>query len=171
MNGIVLGAGPQLTVFGRLGTLQAFYHLHTHHTRQVGILAISLLSPAPSRVAEDIYVGRPHRQTMELLILTRTALHALIILSTELRRSHVKTLVEQTGIKRRCHRHWLWEYGDITLIGSAMQSLTPPEELLDTQSWNGRTLVQHQHGLLLQRQSRTQVLGTFFGTQIGILVR
>ena len=132
MNGIVLGTGPQLTVFGCLRTLQTFYDLHTHHTRQIGVLSIGLLSPAPSRVAEDIYVGRPHRQAMELLVLTGTALHTLVVLRTELRRGHVKTLVEQTGIKRSSHRHWFREHRHITLISSAMQSLTPPKELLDT---------------------------------------
>ena len=151
--GVVLGTCPQLTILRILRPLQALYDLHTHDARQIGVLTVGFLSPAPSRVAEDVHIWRPHAEAMELLVLTRAAQHAFVILCTELRRSHVETLIQQAWIKRRRHCYRLWEHGDVTLIGRTMQRLAPPEELLDTQTGDGGALVQHQHGLFLQRQS------------------
>ena len=51
-----------------------------------------------------------------------------------------------------------------------MKGLTPPEELLDTQAWNGRTLVKHQLGFLFKCKPAAQVNGAFLSTQIGILI-
>ena len=77
----------------------------------------------------------------------------MVVLSTELRRSHIETLIEQVGIKRRCHRYGFWEHGNVSHISGTMQRLAPPEELLDTQTGDSRTLVQHQLGFFFQSQA------------------
>ena len=155
MYGIVLGTCPQLTVLVLTGcanqriALQTTYHGIAHHTGQVRVFTVGLLSSAPSWVTEDVDVGCPYRQTAHLHILTTQIIEAVVILCTELGGGDVEALIQQGGIKRRGHSYWFWEYSDITHIGSTMQCLTPPEELLNTQTGNGRTLIQHQHRLLL----------------------
>ena len=69
MNGIVLGTGPELTILRILRSLQTLHHLGAHHRGQIGILTVGLLSPAPSRIAEDIHIRCPDGKAMELLIL------------------------------------------------------------------------------------------------------
>ena len=95
----------------------------------------------------------------------------MVVLGTELRAGHVEDLKEQIGVERCRHTHRLGEVGHIAHVCSSVQGLTPPEELLDTQSRYGRTLIEHQHGFLFQRQSATEILGALLGTQVGVLVR
>ena len=170
VHGIVLGTGPQLAVAGRLGALQSAHHLGAHDAGQVGVLAVGLLPTSPARVAEDVHVRRPHAQAVELLVLA-AALHAVVILGTLLGAGDVEHLVEEVGIERRSHSHRFREDGHVVLVGGPVQGLAPPEELLDAQSRNGGRLVQHQLGLLLQRQSLTQVSSTLARREVGILVR
>ena len=92
MNGIVLGTGPQLTILGIFRALQASYNLGAHHAGQIGILTISLLPPAPTRVTKDIDIRCPHRQAMELLIFT-TIQHTMIVLSTELGTGSIEHII------------------------------------------------------------------------------
>ena len=155
MYGIVLGTGPQFAVLVLTGcscqriTLKSTHHGITHDTGQIGVLTVGLLSPAPSWVTEDIDIRCPYRQRTHLHILATKVIDTMVILRTELRRGHIKALIQQGGVKRRCHRHRFWEIGDITHIGSTMQGFAPPKELLDAQAGNSWTLVKHQHGLFL----------------------
>ena len=150
---IVLGTSPQFAILRSLRTLQTTYHSITHDRSQIRIFSIGLLSPAPSWVTEDVHIRSPYRQTAHLHILATEVIQSMVVLSTELRRSHIETLIEQVGIKRRCHSHGLWEHGDVSHVSSSMQRLAPPEELLDTQTRNSRTLVQHQLGFFFQSQA------------------
>ena len=166
VHGIVLGTGPQLTVLGILRPLQAPHHLCTHHTRQIGILAVGLLSPAPSRIAEDVHIRCPHGEAVELLILT-TVEHPVVVLCPELRAGHVEHLIQQVRVPRRSHSHRLRKYRHVAHIGCP----APPEELLDAEPRDGRTLVEHQLGLLLEGQTTTQIPCPLLGAQAGILIR
>ena len=151
-------------------SLQSTHHSITHHTGQIGVLTVGLLSPAPSRITEDVDIRRPYRQTAHLHILTAQVIEAVVILCTKLRRSNIETLVQQDRVERRRHRHRLREHRDIAHIGSPMQGLAPPEELLDAQARNGGTLVEHQLGFLFQGETTTQIDGTLMGRQLRIFV-
>ena len=93
MHGKVLCAGPELAILGILWALQATHHLGAHDARQVGVFTVGLLSTPPTWVAEDVHVGRPHREAVELLVLATAPLHALVVLCTKFRRSHVEAFV------------------------------------------------------------------------------
>ena len=93
MHGIVLGTRPQLTVFRRLGALQTAHHGIAHHRGQVRVLTIGLLSSAPPRVAEDVYIGCPYRQTTHFHILAAQVVKTVVVLCAELRRGHIETLI------------------------------------------------------------------------------
>ena len=153
MYGVVLGTSPQFAILRSLRTLQTTYHGITHDRSQIRIFAIGLLSPAPSWVTEDVHIRSPYRQTAHLHILATEVIQSMVVLSTELRRSNIKALIKQVGIKRRSHCHGLWEHGDVSHVSCSMQRLAPPEELLDTQTGDSRTLVQHQLGFFFQRQA------------------
>ena len=131
MHRIVLGASPQFAILSVLRTLQTFHHLCSHDTGQIRIFTIGFLSPTPTGVAENVHVRRPYREAVELFVLTTAPLHTLIVLCTKLGRGHVETFVEQVGIKRCCHCHRFREHGDIALVCSTVQRLTPPEELFN----------------------------------------
>ena len=92
MYGIVLGTGPEFTVFGIFRSLQSLDNLRSHDTGQIGILTIGFLSPAPSRVTEDIDIRRPYREAVELLVLAAIQ-HAVVILGTELGTRGIEHLI------------------------------------------------------------------------------
>ena len=92
MDGIVLGAGPQLTILGIFRALQASYNLCAHHAGQIRVFTIGFLSPAPSRVAKDVDIRCPHGQAMELLVLA-TVQHAVIVLGTELGAGSIEHII------------------------------------------------------------------------------
>ena len=93
VDGIVLSAGPQLAVLGALGALQAAHDLFAHDGGQVGVLAIGLLTTSPARVAEDVHVGGPHAEAVELLVLAAQVVHAVVVLCTEFGAGNVKHLI------------------------------------------------------------------------------
>ena len=149
VDSIVLGTSPQFSVFCCFRTLQTFHHLHAHHGSEIRVFTISFLTSSPTRIAEDVHIGCPHTQAVELLILTTILNHAFVVLCTKLCAGSIKHFEEQVGVERRSHRNGFWEYSYIAHVGSTMQGFAPPEELLDAQSWNSRTFIQHQFGFLL----------------------
>ena len=170
VHGVVLGAGPKLTILRRLRSLQATHHLRTHHAGQEGVLAVGFLATSPARVAEDVHVWRPHAQAAHLHVLALQVVHAVVVLRTEFRRGHVEHLIEQVRIERGSHGDGLGEHRHVAHVGSAVQRLAPPEKLLDAQTRNGRALVEHQLSLFFQRQARAEVHGALLGAQVRVLV-
>ena len=120
MYGIMLGTGPQLTVFGGFRSLQATNHSIAHDGSQVGVFSVGLLSPAPPWVTENIDIRRPYRQRAHLHILTAKVIHPVVILGTELRRGNIEALIQQVGIERRSHCNRFWKHSDITHVGSTV---------------------------------------------------
>ena len=92
MNGVVLGTSPELAVLGILGALKSTNHLNAHDTGQVGVFTVGLLSPAPSRITENVHIRRPNGEAVELLVLT-TVQHTMVVLRTELRTGSIEHLI------------------------------------------------------------------------------
>ena len=59
MYGIVLGTRPEFTIFRILWSLKTTNDGIAHNRCQIGVLAISLLSSTPSRIAEDVHIRSP----------------------------------------------------------------------------------------------------------------
>ena len=152
MYGVVFGAGPELAVFGVFGSLESLDDLCSHDAGQVWVFAIRLLSSSPAWVAEDIDIGCPDGEAVELLVFASIE-HALIVLGAELGAGGVEDAVEEVGIEGCCHAHGLGEDGDVAHIGSAVEGFAPPEELLDAHARYGRALVEHEHGFLVEREA------------------
>ena len=93
VHGIVLGTSPEFAVSGILRPLQSLDHLHAHDTRQIGILAIGLLTTSPAGITEDVHVGRPYRETAHLHILAAKVVHTVVVLGAELGACNVEYLI------------------------------------------------------------------------------
>jgi len=167
--GIVLGAGPEFAVTCRLGSLQTSHDSAAHHTCLPRVLAIGLLTTPPPRIAEDVDIGRPHRETVELLHVAAGA-EPMVILCPHLVAGGREHAVEQVWIERRGHGDRLGIDGDAPEVGHAMQCLTPPIKLLDAQARDGGTLIEHELRFLVQGQSSAEIHGPLVSRQTGILV-
>ena len=84
VDGIVLGTGPELAIFGVFRPLQTTYDGIAHNGCQIWILTIGLLTTSPTGIAEDVYVRCPDAEAAHLHVLTLQVVHAMVVLSTEL---------------------------------------------------------------------------------------
>ena len=169
MHGIMLGAGQQLLVGSILGSLQASHHTLAHHSRQVRVFAVGLLSAPPSRVAEDVDVGCPEREVLVHLALSAEAMR-MIVLDACLVADSREDAFHKHRVERRSHCHRDGEHRGVAVAAHAMQRLAPPLEDRHIEAFYGAGMVHHQSHLLLQRQPLAEVLGTFLRTEIGILI-
>ena len=156
MYSIMLGTCPCLTVLTLFRTLQTTNHSRTKDTRQIWILSIRLLTPTPTWITEDVHIRSPKRKTVETSNIL-SAFHQFIPMGTSFCARCIEYLVNHISIERCCHTDRLWEIGHIAHVSYSMQRFTPPLEPFDTQTRNGRRVIQHQLRLLFQGQATTQI--------------
>ena len=174
MHSEMLGAGQQFLVSRqRLAliaiALQATHHGKSHLRGEERVFAIGFLSPTPTRVAEDIDIGRPERQT--LIATDSTRLLGLLRFDAGLIADSGKHLVQQSIVPRGGHGHGDGEYGGIAITSHAMKGLVPPLELGNIQVVDGRRRVHHQAHFFFERESLEQIIGTLFGSEFWVLIR
>ena len=157
-------------MLGCLGALQSTHHSLSHLRSEIGVFAVCLLSATPTRVAEYVDIRSPHRKAVESCS-RDTVLILFVPLSSCLVGSHGKYALHKRHVERCRHADWLGEHSDIALVGKSVQSLTPPTERFDAQSWDGRRFVTHQVCLLLESKARREVKGSFMSRQVSVLVR
>ena len=169
VHGEVLGTGQQLVVF-LTRPLQSAHHGTAHATIHVGVFAIRLLSPTPSRVAEDVDGGRPERQALILANgLTLTA--QLCVLGAGLVAHGIINHLQQGVIEGTGHANARGEHGAQPVTTHAVERLAPPVELRQPEPLDGWRAVHHQLGLLLQRQAGEKVFYTLLNRQVRVLIR
>ena len=159
----------QLVVTCRIGALQATHHAHAHTAGKEGVFAISFLSPAPARVAENVDVRSP--ESKPLIALQPAILRKTGALGPGLIAHSRKHLVQQAVIERSSHADRLRENRSQPGTPHTVQSLVPPVILFDAQPGNGRRGVLHQRSLFLERKTAHQVAGTFGCRQRRVLIR
>ena len=174
MHSIVLGTGMKLEVLVLAGfasqicTLQATNHPQSHLGVHEWVFTIGLLTTSPARVAEDVDVGCPERQTTIALEFILASGHC--VLGTRLVAHCRIDAFQQCVVERAGHTDALWEDGGYPVAPYAVQCLAPPFEGGYAQSGYGWRAIHHQTGFLFQRQSSQQVVHTLFNTQCWILV-
>ena len=98
------------------------------------------------------------------------AAQEFIPLGPSLGADSIEDTLDQRGIERGGHAYGFREIGDIAHVGHTVQGFAPPLETLDAQPGNGRGIIEHEGGLLLQRQTDAEVHGTLMGREVGILI-
>ncbi len=103
MHGIVLGAGMKLVILVAFAALKSLDHSLAHQAVHIWILAISLLTSSPTRVAEDIDIRRPEG---EALVLSYSAVFAGYgVFSTRFVAHRSEHLFDQSVVKRARHAY------------------------------------------------------------------
>ena len=175
VHGKVLGASQQLAVFRYAQifalvahALQSAHRSQSHAGRQVRVFTVSLLSASPARVAEDVDVWCPKRQTLVALDVARAL--GLLRFHPCLVAHGCKYLVQQGIVPRGSHGHGDGKHGGKAIAPHAVQRLVPPLELWDAQSGYGRRGVHHQTDLLVDGETLQQVVGTLCRTELCVLI-
>ncbi len=131
MHSKVLCAGSDLHI-RIVVPLHSLNKSDTQSRSQVRILSKCFMSPAPSRIAENIYIGRPERKSFVNVII------AVLLLHIKLRASFVgnrlRNLLHKILIKRSGQTDRLREHGRRTRSRYAVKRFVPVIIGLHTQS-------------------------------------
>ena len=132
---------------------------------QEGILAVSLLAAAPTRIAEDVDVRRPEIEALEDVAVARA--DGLNVLDAALG-------ADRHGHRVNCGRVERGGQADrLGKLGGAIQQhtverLAPPVVGWNLQARNRASLVHQLRSLLFQRQTGNQIIYALLSGQGGI---
>ena len=165
---VVLGARGHLEVL-RVVALEALDERHAHPGRQVRVLAVGLLAPAPARVAEDVDVRRPTRQAEVLLEEVLAARR--VVLGAGLVGDRRRDPAHQRNVERRAQADRLREDRRQPRTRHAVEALVPPVVLRHAQPFDRGRLVPHLADLFLDRHPPDQIVRTLDQVQFRIQIR
>ena len=136
----VLGAGRGFQIFIVI-TLNPLNKSATENRRQIRILTVGFVPPAPSRISENIYIRRPERETFINTVIL--IFLALVEFCPRLGWNNIGTDSYGVLIKGWRHAYCLRKYGCNTCSCNAVQALVPPVILLDVESVNSLCRITH----------------------------
>ena len=160
----------RLVILGISRPLHAPDYRHAHTGGQVGVLPPSFLSSSPTRVAENVHVGIPKRQSFVAPSVTAMATGIMEFGTSLITHRHIN-IFYQLVIEHGSHPHRNGINRSQTVTGHPVQRLAPPIVRLDAQTLHAGRLVLHQRDFLFQRQPLQQIVRTFLRRQIRIFVR
>ncbi len=141
-------------------SLYSFHEPHAESGCQVRVFPECLMASAPSRVSENIDVGRPERQPFVNIKIF------IFLLCVELRPAFrgngVSYFFQKIFVKCGRQRDCLRKYGRRSCSCHAVERLIPPVISFDAQSFYRRSAVHHLKSLLLQCHLCDQTAGAFF---------
>ena len=159
VHGEVLGRGDCEVVPGVIA-LEAGDVGDAHAAGEERVLAVCLLPAAPSRIAEDIEVGRPEVEaTHDAGVSFALVLH---VLDTAFDADLPGHGMDAGCIESRCQADRLGIFRH-ALVDDAMQSLTPPLISGNVEPGNGGRVVLHLRRFFGERHAIDQVGGPLLG--------
>ena len=167
VDGVMLGRGHHFEVLGVVA-LQTADEGHPHAAGEIGILAVSLHTPSPARVAEQVDVGRPEGQP--LIEAAPPLPGELVVLGPGFvgdRRGHPSHKIAVPGGGQA---DGLGEDRGQTGPGHAMQGLAPPVIGRDTEALHRGRRVHHLADLLLEGHSGDEVVDPLVERGVGVQV-
>ena len=167
VHGKMLGTGHGLEIM-RVVALQSADNGRPHLSRQIGVLAIGFLPPAPSRVAEDVDIGRPVSQP----VILRNALavaESFVEKRTPLGSGNVAHALQRLRIESGSHADGLGKHRHLFLrTGHSVQRLVPPVVGRNAQPGHGDGGMLHHAHLFRKREPRNEVAHPLFQRQVGV---
>ncbi len=156
VHGEMLGRGDGLVIPG-IVALQAGDERIGDLSGQVWILAIGFLAASPAWIAEDVDVGRPHRQPL-VEPAGAVGLQRLEVLGAKLGRDDLCRLVHPLGVPGGGHADRLRKDRRDACAGDAMESFVPPVVGGHAEPRNRGRGVPGLARLLLEGHARDQIL-------------
>ena len=138
MHGEVLRSRVDLAIL-RIVALQPLDECDAHARGEPRILAVGLLAASPARIAEDVDVRRPERES--LVAPAQPASRELVMLGARLVADRGRDLVQQVAIERCGEADGLRKHRRGTGARDAVQRLVPPFVLRHAEPRNRRRVV------------------------------
>ncbi len=141
----------------RIVALQTAHERDAHACGQPGIFAIRFLTAPPARVAKDVDVRRPERES--LISPTQSTSRELMMLRACLIADRDRHLLHQISIERCGQPDGLRKHCRSTRAGHAVQRFVPPFVLRYSEPCDRRRVVAELRDLLVERHASDQVGG------------
>ena len=148
MHGEMFQTCMQLIIFLRTITLKSCHSGTTHHSRQIWILTISLLSSSPSRIAEYIDIRCPHCESM--IYVHAFSSTGSVEFDPLLSRCDIEDFLQQHIIPTRRHTYGLREHCSQTVSCRSVQCFIPPVVLADAEFRDCRAFIIDERNLLFE---------------------
>ena len=158
VDGKVFGAGRRFQ--GLALSLQAPYEGCAQSGRQIRILAVGLLSPAPAWVAKDIHIGRPHGQPVVDIPIALSGKG--VVFGPRFGGDDGSDGFQQLIVEHGRHTDGLGKAGGRTAPGQTVQSLVPPVISGNVKACDGRGVETQLIGHLCDSHAAHQFFGQFF---------
>ena len=139
--------------------LQTTHEGRSQLAGEIGVLAPCLLATTPTRIAENVDIGRPEGKP---LVDQSVALPAecLVILGTALVGDGGGDALDERGIPGRGHADRLRKYGGAAIAPNAVERLAPEVVRRDAQAGDRRGIMPHLRDFLLQGHACQEVAHT-----------
>ena len=141
MHGVMLGAGVGLVIL-LVVALHTFDGLHAENARKVRVFAAGLLSPAPSRVAEDVHIRTPKGQFGVAGVVGNAHRHienvvvGAVPIGTRLIANSREHVVKHLRVKCRRHSYRLRKHR-VAALPNTVARLAPPIVGRDAEAVDG----------------------------------
>ena len=169
MHGEVLRRCQRLKIF-LIVALQAGYKCDAHLGGEERVFTVGFLTASPARIAKNIDVRRPYRQTV-VPVAVAQLLHALRIFGAKFSGDHIRVFVKQVGIERRRQPNRLREHSRVAFARHPVKAFAPPVVARDSQPGNCRSGVHHLTNFFFQLQAGHKILHPLLKRQAGITKR
>ena len=162
---VVLRRGDGLEIAG-IVALHPRDERDAHRARQRRVLAVGFLAAAPARVAEDVDVGRPERKALVDVVLLPRA--PAVVHRAGLVRDGRGRPVYQVGVPGGGEADGLREGRGPAGTRHAVERLVPPGERGNPQPLDRARALDHQRGLLVERQAPDEVVHALVDRQVRV---
>ena len=129
----MLGRGQHLKILGII-PLHAGHKCDPHPAREIGIFPVGFLPAPPTRIAKQIDVGRPERESLTLHV--PVLAQCFLIPGTRLGADCVCHRIDQRSVPCRRKTDGLRKDGRLTVVANPMESFTPIVIGRYPKSWN-----------------------------------
>ena len=134
-----------------------------------GVFAVGLLAASPTRIAEDIDVGRPDGET-EVDGVNVVAV-GLVVLGAGLDGDDFPDFSNQRPVEGCCIANGLGEERGEAGAGDAVEAFVPPVVRRNTEAGNSRSGVDELSGFFVEGQAGDEIVDALLNRERGVEVR
>ena len=160
---LACGHGAQVV---QIAALHAGNKCHTHLAGKKRVFAVCLLAAAPTGIAEDVYVGRPERQSKEDTVVAFSL--RLIVFGAAFGGDDLAHVVNDGRVPRGGHADGLGKDGGITRASHAVQGLIPGLVIGNAETRYCCGPVFKLGGFFVQRHAAHQQVGALCGREFRV---
>jgi hypothetical protein len=140
VHGIMFRRGGDLDIIWII-PLQSLDEGHPQAARQIRVLAVGFLAPAPARIAKDVDVEAPKRQPFLLSVIPVS--ESFMVFGPGFRGNHICDFAHQFRVPSRCETDGLRKHGRDACPRHSVEAFVSPVVFGNVETGDGPRNVHH----------------------------